>query len=301
MDSAEETRFCISSDDLRENLLVLHNKEITYKAESYLDFIEEGSIEEGKKAINEECYLAMGTWCYKIVEYYNGDADTAFIAMSHTDRFLSSKDGNFALYDRHWFKLVVLSSLQIAMKTNESDPLNINSLIALGKGAFSKNEIALMEEEIISALAWRLRPPTPSAFMDLMLNLFPTSVPNSSRILLWNDAKKHLQLCTPHYSLSIVKPSLLAITSLCIEMDKHFSQGFVDELICNINDLTDFRYSMSDILPLKEKILQLSVENITAKKEFHNVIKQETQNDAEKEAQNDISSKSIDPMKPKDV
>lgn len=304
MASLKKRSICVTSDDdLSENLLVLCNQEEIYKVSCYLDFINENLLENGEKAIDEECRMVMGNWCCKIVDHYKFNADTAFIAMSHVDRFLSTTDGNFALYDRQWFQLVVLTCLQLAIKTNESFPLHIDNLIALGR-TFSKEDISSMEKEILSALAWRLTPPIPSTFLHLMLYLFPPSVPNSMRMILWKDAKKYLQLCTLHYSLSIVKPSLLTITLLFIEMGKEHSQDVIDEFVSNVNIVTDFNYSINDILPLKEKIVQLSIGNATSCKEIHhntaqNDIEKEATTNGEKKSQREIINNCMVPMKPK--
>lgn len=66
----------------------------------------------------------MINWCYQVLNYCDASQETDNMAISHVDRFLSSKNGSFVLNDKSRFQLAVMSSLLLAIKIHESSKLD---------------------------------------------------------------------------------------------------------------------------------------------------------------------------------
>merc|ERR1719438_34667 len=112
-----------------------------------------------------------------MVDYFNFSRETARLAMSYVDRFLSTAEGEFVLYDRRAYQLASISSLSLAVKVNESmrNRLDSELLVMVGRGNYSSKDICDMEIMILFALKWHLTPPTSSSYLEPLLDLLPST------------------------------------------------------------------------------------------------------------------------------
>ena len=100
------------------------------------------------------------------------------ISLDLFDRFLATRNnvcsGNTAL-------LVSLTTLHIAIKLHDRKKIKISTLANLSRGQFGISHIEQMEWIILGALAWKLHPPTSSAFVHHLLQFLPLEVNSTMR------------------------------------------------------------------------------------------------------------------------
>merc|ERR1719410_1004236 len=152
-------------------------EECFYKKSDYLGQLNFSLNTLYGKPIDEDCRSKMATWCFQVVEFCNFSRETARLAMSYLDQFLGTKEGGLVLYDRKDFQLAAMVSLELAVKIHEPKELDMSLLSELSKGSYSILELTKMEKKILSALNYRMCPPTASSFANYLLELLPKNVP----------------------------------------------------------------------------------------------------------------------------
>jgi len=239
-----------SREDLSERFSALRRQESTYTSDDYLASIAKESCEDSKKLVDAKCRQTMATWAYKILGFCKANPDTCSAAMSNLDRFLSTERGNFALKDRRWFQLAVMCSLQLAIKIHDSEKLEMSAILQLGRGSFTADEVVLMEEEILSALGWRICPPTPYAYLEVLIELVPST---PTKQLLFNNARKQIHRSIAQYRFSTASQSLLAIAAMLNAIDdlRVFPVEVEGAFIGNVALVTGLSCSDANILRLK--------------------------------------------------
>jgi len=215
--------------DLPDRFKVLSHQETFYQCEDYLKLRKDVTLDQ---SVDETCRYTMANWCYQVLDYCGASEETASVAISYVDRFLSTKQGSFVLNDKKWFQLLVMSSLQLAIKVHESKKLEIDILSELSRGMFSVEDINLMEKALLSALEWRLCSATSYVFLDFFLDLLPLSVSTSTKLSLKKLSKKQIYLSLPHYSFALKQSSTVAYASLMNSMD---------ECRCSLEDMKVLR------------------------------------------------------------
>lgn len=239
------------SDDLSDRFMALIRQERFYQCDDYLKLRKDPSV-----AVNQKCRYSMTNWCYQVLDYCNASQETASIAISYVDRFLSSSQGSFVLNDKNWFQLAVMCSLQLAIKVNESSKLEVDTLSQLSRGLFSVEDITLMEKAMLSALSWRLCPATPYVFLDFFLDLLPPSLSSTTKMSLLKLAQKQIYLASPYYLFTLEKSSAIAFASLLNAMDEIRCTTEAETLICCANQV-GYNYLDDTSLDLRRKLFSL--------------------------------------------
>jgi Cyclin, N-terminal domain/Cyclin, C-terminal domain len=100
------------------------------------------------------------------------------ISLSLFDRYLATVgnrcNGNLAL-------LASLTTMHIAIKLHDPKKIKLGTLANLSRGQFGPKNIEQMEWAILTALNWRLHPPTQYAFVAMLLLFLPQEVHSSVR------------------------------------------------------------------------------------------------------------------------
>ena len=122
--------------------------------------------------VDPQCRFLMADWCSKIADFCNFSHDTVAIAVHNMDRYVAQRP--LVLNDRREFQLVAMTCLYTAVKVNEPEAIDPKCVSNLSKGVYSKKEIEEAESDIITALQWRINPPTAMAFADSYLKLLPS-------------------------------------------------------------------------------------------------------------------------------
>ena len=244
-------------DDFSNRYLALSCQEGYYQCDDYFKLKSDAAR---KQTVDKTCRYAMTTWCFQVSDYFNASEETASIAMSYIDRFLSSNQGSFVLNNKNWFQLAVMTSLKLAIKVHESrSRLCAETLSQLSRGLFSAEDITVMERELLSALSWRLCPATPYVFLEFFIDLLPPSLPSTTRSLLLKASKKQIYLACPYFSFSLEKPSDVAFASLLNSMeDARCTLEHENSLRC-CADLAGFKSSSESYHDLRTKLHSLLI------------------------------------------
>ena len=156
----------------------------------------QGTKGEGDNSSSpEEWRRKICQWSYRVVDNFQFDRSVVSVAMNILDRFvqvfrLPSDDNSHCLcvackqsMDSRTFQLASMTSLYIAIKSapetatveemNRRRGFKISTFAELSRGLFSANDIAEMEQAILSTLTWLVNPPTPMTFVPYLLNILP--------------------------------------------------------------------------------------------------------------------------------
>jgi Cyclin, N-terminal domain/Cyclin, C-terminal domain len=120
----------------------------------------------------------MGPWRQRIVEWMFGDS--VAIAAYYLD--LCVERG--VVESRQEFQLAAMTALQLAIKLYDSTVVKLDSMIKLGRGLFTEQDVIDMETKMLNALKWQVHPPTPICFLRQFLRLLPPSVAPLARYMV---------------------------------------------------------------------------------------------------------------------
>lgn len=252
-----------TEEDLRERFEVLKNQESLYKSRDYLSDRRTDLSKKENKSVGKICRFKMCNWCFEVQKYFDFSEETVSIAISYLDKFLSSNQGNYMLCHKEYFQLAVICCLNIAIKSNESKIIEIDYLIQLSNGIYSKEQIFIMEEEIIFALKWRLCPPTTYVFLDFILNhIIPYSTSDAINEKIMQMARKQIFLAAPIYVFSTAYPSLIALAAIfnALEELEGLPRYFYEEFYTNLENIIGF--DMSEYMDLYFMSIRSGLRNL---------------------------------------
>jgi len=209
-----------------------------YNCCDYLHDLVNCKKEDENKTVDEKCRHKMVDWCYEVVACCNFSTETAIMAISYLDKFLSTKQGNSSLYDKRDFQLVSMCSLELAVKLNETTELDMHSLSKLSGGFYSEGDISDKEIEVLFALDWKMSSPTATVFAEHFLELLPHTVDHSVKQTLLIHSREQTECATRKYIFSLYKPSIVGLASVLNAI------GMVDFGQMPENTRQDFHYNL---------------------------------------------------------
>ncbi len=169
---------------------------------------------------------AMVSWSYGIVDACSIDREIACITASNLDRFMgtSSPRARAALISRRDFQLAFISCLIVMLKCRAG--IQVDSDFVSGticQGMYREDEIAEMEEDVLSALQWRLSGPSPHDFIVGLIELMLSRKAGSSKDeavaeSLRSAAKARVENDMLDYSAVLRTPSSIAYDALLTAM-----------------------------------------------------------------------------------
>ena len=172
-------------------------------------------LHQQPEPVDTDCRNKMAAWCTQVVDFCKFNRETVEIAMSHLDRFLSTKAGVTARQDRTVYQLASMAALYTAVKIHEPEAMDPKLVSNLSRGAYSPRDVEHMEATILMALQWRLNPPTSMAFVRQLLELIPQdAMDEEMRQTALDLAKFQTELAVNTYQFVTVKASTLAFCSL---------------------------------------------------------------------------------------
>ena len=179
--------------------------------------------------IDVECRDKMCEWSYQIVDFCSFSRESVEIAMSYLDRFLLTRIGSAVLEDRNIYQLASMTALYTAIKIHERQALNPKVVSQLSRGAYTVEQIEEMETVILTALDWRMNPPTSVSFVREFMTIIPHDVvPAGAREIVLELAKAQTELAVSSYSLMATPASMIAYCALVNALD---SSGLVPEQV----------------------------------------------------------------------
>uniref|UniRef100_A0A7S4RL18 Cyclin-like domain-containing protein n=2 Tax=Ditylum brightwellii TaxID=49249 RepID=A0A7S4RL18_9STRA len=173
------------------------------------------------KRLDEGCRIKMSKWFYEVIDFCQFDRDTVCIAMSYLDRFLCTRAGIPALGNRKVFQLAAMSALYMAVKLFEKDFFEPEVIADLSRNSYTETDIVDMEMVILSALQWRVQPPTPLSFIRYFLALLPikSEFDEEAKEMLLHLSRLHTEIAVNGYFFVTVKPSAIAVASILNSLD----------------------------------------------------------------------------------
>jgi hypothetical protein len=124
-----------------EVLCLLENT--SYHCTDYLQrssYYENLSAADSAAMISESWREKICKWTFEVIDHFDFQRETAYIALSYLDRFLSNR-----LVNHRTFQLVSMTTLYLAIKLYEPRTLRISSLTELSRGLFDESQVSAME------------------------------------------------------------------------------------------------------------------------------------------------------------
>jgi hypothetical protein len=211
------------------------NRESLYQSEPDRVFAN-GPIHDDA-VVDIDCRSKMATWCYQVIDFCKFNRETASIAMNYLDRYMLTEQGATVWADRKLFQLAAMTCLYTAVKIHEPEAMDPTLVSTLSRGAYSTTEVEAMEVTILSALQWRMNPPTALAFVRQFLELIPVDVVGQgSRETVHDITKFQTELAVTEHDFVTVKASTIAFGSLMnslesLQLDDKVL-GYIGYILC---------------------------------------------------------------------
>jgi len=157
-------------------------------------------------------------WYYQVADHFDLTRDLVYIALNYVDRVCAASDTVELLRDKNRFQLLTMATLCLAIKLHGGrdthvpgvESLIVETIVRLGRGHFTADQLKAMEVDVLQCLQWLLSPPTPQALVSYLLELFP--VEEKTEI---NDIALYvIELSVHDHYLISSKPSVLAMAAL---------------------------------------------------------------------------------------
>ncbi|CAG9322803.1 unnamed protein product [Blepharisma stoltei] len=145
--------------------------------------------------------------------------ETLFIAVNLVDRYLEKK----AVYKQH-LQLVGLASLLIASKYEEIYPPETLNLVKIADNAYSKEQILLMESDILRTLDFKITVPSSWRFLERLSKITEMSPMEFAfaRYLLELSLIEYHML---RYKLSLISASVVYLARKIFRIEPHWSKA----------------------------------------------------------------------------
>lgn len=187
--------------------------------------------------VDIDCRSKMAAWCYQVIDFCKFNRETAAIALNYLDRYMLTEAGVATRQDRSEFQLVAMTCLYTAVKIHEPEAMDPKLIATLSRGAYTTDQVEAMEMSILSALKWRVNPPTALSFCRQFLNLIPADVVDQSmRESAYDITKFQTELAVSEHDFCTVPASTIAFGSLMnslesLQLDEKVL-GYIGYLLC---------------------------------------------------------------------
>ncbi|XP_077464649.1 cyclin-G1 [Stigmatopora argus] len=149
--------------------------------------------------------------------FFGFSSETFCLATSLLDRFLSV----MKIQPKH-LSCVGLCCFYIAVKSSEENkniPL-ASDLIRISQNRFTVSDMVRMEKIIMEKLNWKVKAPTALRFLRFFHGYIQEQLGEDGEMLLSLESlEAQLKACHCSFVFSKMKPSLLAMALLCLEVD----------------------------------------------------------------------------------
>ncbi|KAL7570883.1 hypothetical protein ACA910_018945 [Epithemia clementina (nom. ined.)] len=180
--------------------------------------------------IDVDCRTKMAAWCYQVVDFCKFHRETVAIAMNLLDRFVAcsqSADAKAARSDRKVYQLAAMTALYTAVKIHEPEAMDPKLVSTLSRGTYTPAQVEAMERQLLTALTWRVNPPTAMAFVRQYMQLLAPILPRDEFVqtTIYDLTKFQTELAVSEYDFLEVHPSVVAFCSLLNSLE---SVGVID-------------------------------------------------------------------------
>lgn len=157
---------------------------------------------------------SMIEWAYNVTEFLSFQHETVEVGICYLDHYLLSTAGSEALASPKIFQLATMACLYLSIKICEDIVLDSKFMANLSHGLFNHKEIEEMELKVLSALGWRINPPSSMAFVREYLELLPGTIPMELKNKAYTLCEPQIQISVIDYSFINMKASTVAILAL---------------------------------------------------------------------------------------
>jgi len=133
-----------------------------------------------------------------------------FLDFAMADDLLSTKEEH---------QLAAASALQLSLKLFDSTVIRIEKLVSLGRGLFTKEDVAEMEFRLVKAMDFHCHPPSTYCFLRQYDLLLPTKVSDVTRRMIDEVTRVVVDLTIIDPEYSTFPPSVIAYGAILMAME----------------------------------------------------------------------------------
>ncbi|GKY99069.1 hypothetical protein MPSEU_000862600 [Mayamaea pseudoterrestris] len=166
---------------------------------------------------------AAGSWRLRIVEWMYGVIDHCSLkrdCVAHAAYYLDLCTERGLVTSRQDYQLAAMCALLISIKMVDSTIVKLQSMVTLGRGVFSEQDVIIMERKMLAALNWRVHPPTPVCFLRQFLRLLPPNVSPMTRFVIAEVTRFIAEISICLYKFVNFPPSVIAYAGMLIAMER---------------------------------------------------------------------------------
>jgi Cyclin, N-terminal domain len=164
-------------EQVLDTVTAMRTQELTtYRRCDYLDS-QEGRLQT---VLDASWRQRIVEWMYGVVDHCSLRRDSVATASVYLD--ICVQRG--LVKTREEYQLAAMTALQIAIKLCDSTVVKLQSMVALGRGLFTAQDVIDMERKMLATLNWNCHPPTSVCFLRQFLRLLPPTVPPYTRYMI---------------------------------------------------------------------------------------------------------------------
>jgi hypothetical protein len=219
------------SASAKQNIETIHamrrQEELAYSVVDYLSYLPMTTTALDTH-VDASCRFIMSKWCNEIADFCNYKRETVAIAMNCLDRFMSTPSGNKILLDRNMYQLAAMTALYSSVKIHEQEAMDPNLVSSLSRGVHSAQAVEAMESKMLTAIQWRVNPPTAMSFVRSMIDLVPDHLMHScQKETVVDIAKLQIEMIVNEYDFCTVNASSVAFACALNAMESVMDDGML--------------------------------------------------------------------------
>jgi hypothetical protein len=200
-------------EDVQDILTVMRKQEMSHYRRC--DYLSE-EIPQSERVVDGSWRQKIVEWSFSVVDHCSLRRDSVLVATYYLDICVMKG----VIKSREEFQLAAMTALQLAIKLYDSTMVKLDSMVKLGRGLFSENDVIAMEEKILRALDWHVHPPTPVCFLRQFLRLLPPSVNSLTRYMIAEVTRFISEISVCLYRFVKYPPSIIAYAGMLIAMER---------------------------------------------------------------------------------
>jgi len=214
-----------------QNVETIHamrrQEELAYSVVDYLSYLPETTTALDTP-VDASCRCIMAKWCNEISDFCNYKRETVAIAMNCLDRFMSTPSGQEILFDRNLYQLAAMTALYSSVKIHEQEAMDPNLVSSLSRGVHSAQAVEAMESKMLTAIQWRVNPPTAMSFVRSMIDLVPDHLMHScQKETVVDIAKLQIEMIVNEYDFCTFNASSVAFACALNAMESVLDDGML--------------------------------------------------------------------------
>ena len=168
-------------------------------------------------------HVLDGAWRQRIVEWMYGVVDHCSLkrdCVAHAAYYLDLCTDRGLVTSRQDYQLAAMCALLISIKMVDSTIVKLQSMVVLGRGIFSEDDVIQMEQKMLTSLKWRVHPPTSVCFLRQFLRLLPISVSPVTRYVIAEVTRFISEISVCLYKFVKFPPSIVGYAAMLIAMER---------------------------------------------------------------------------------